>query len=154
MEQNQNPDPATSLFQLNLDAQSKYFLTESAKWGKFLAVIGFIICGLIVLGGIFMISQLSENRTFNNYGYRNEFQGFGPVMIFVYILVAVIYFFPCLYLLRFSNHMKTALAGEDQANLVASFRNLKSMFKFVGVFTIILISLYILAFLIAVMSRV
>ena len=144
MEQEQSP----SLFGLNIDGVSKTFLAESARWGKFLAIIGFIVCGLVVIVGIFMASTASQiNNTFSQYGGESGFTGLGTMMAVLYIIIALIYFFPCLYLFRFSNFMKVALATDDQANLIASFRNLKSMFKFVGIFTIILLSLYALAFL-------
>ncbi len=144
MEQNNEQ----SIFGLNMDSQSKSFLRESAKWGKFLAIIGFIMCVFIVLAGIFVATQTSElNKAFGDYGGNNSvaLKGFGPMMAVVYIIIAIIYFFPCLYLLRFSNHMKAALDSDDQANLTMSFQNLKSMFKFMGIFTIILISIYLLA---------
>jgi uncharacterized membrane protein YjgN (DUF898 family) len=144
MEQDQNP----SLFGLNIDGESKNFLSESARWGKFLAIIGFIVCGLIIIVGIYMASAASEvNRAFSRYGSGSSFSGMGTMMAVVYIIVALIYFFPCLYLLRFSNHMKAALAADDQSSLTASFQNLKSMFKFVGIFTIVILSIYILAFI-------
>jgi predicted RND superfamily exporter protein len=73
--------------------------------------------------------------------------GFGAVLGVVYILLAVLYFFPCLYLLRFSNHMKVALATEDQTRLTTAFENLKSVFKFIGVLTIVILGIYVLAFL-------
>jgi len=65
-------------------------------------------------------------------------------MIILYVGIAVIYFFPCLFLLRFANHMKNALNTDDQVTLNTSFQNLKIMFRYVGIVTIIIISLYIL----------
>ncbi len=135
-----------SLFSLSLDAQSRNFLSETAKWGKFLAIIGFIICVLIVALGIFIVTQTSQlDKVFGEYGGSSSLSGLGPAMAAVYIIIAVIYFFPCLYLFRFSNHMNAAISSDDQANLTVAFQNLKSMFKFVGIFTIILISIYLLA---------
>jgi len=141
MEQEQNP----SLFGLNIDASSKSFLAETARWGKFLAIIGFIFCGIIIIAGIIVASNTSEiSKAFNRYGDESPFKSLGMALAVIYILGALIYFFPCLFLLRFSNHMKTALATDDQVNLNTSFRNLKSLFKFVGICTIIFISFYIL----------
>ena len=151
MEQNQQP-----LFGLSIDGQSKNFLAESAKWGKFLAIIGFIVCALIIILGIFMATASSEmDSAFRQYGAggSGDFEGLGVVMAVVYILVALIYFFPCLYLLRFSNHMKTALATDNLSSLTTSFQNLKSMFKFVGIFTIVILAFYLLAFIIGLGSK-
>ncbi|MEO7394601.1 MAG: DUF5362 family protein [Chitinophagaceae bacterium] len=143
MEENQ------SLFGLNLDEQSKSFLGECARWGRFLAIMGFIICVLVIIAGIYLATSASQfDRTFAEYGGRTTATGLGGAMAIVYILVALIYFFPCLFLLRFANHMKAALAANDQANLTVSFQNLKSMFKFIGIFTIVILSIYIVAFII------
>lgn len=148
MEPNQNQP----LFGLNVDTQSKSFLAESAKWGRFLAILGFIVCILIVLGGIFMATQATQMESaFSEYGgSRRTFSGFGPAMGIVYVVVALIYFFPCLYLLRFSNYMKTALAAEDQSQLTLSFQNLKSMFKYVGIFTIVILSIYVVIIIVGI----
>ena len=47
-QQNQN------LFELQLDQPSAAYLGEAAKWAKFLAIIGFIFCGLMILAALFM----------------------------------------------------------------------------------------------------
>jgi hypothetical protein len=141
-----------SLFELEIDSLSKGYLSESAKWGKFLSIIGFIGCGLLVLAGIIMATQVGQmNKAIRDYGGQDAgFARLGPVIGIAYALVALLYFFPSLYLFRFSNHMKLALVSNDQQRLVVSFMNLKSMFKFVGILTIIVLGLYFLALLISI----
>jgi uncharacterized membrane protein (DUF485 family) len=56
-----------------------------------------------------------------------------------------LYFFPCLFLFRFASKMKHALAANDQAQLNTSFQNLKSLFRFVGILTIIFLAFYAIA---------
>jgi hypothetical protein len=41
--------------------------------------------------------------------------------------------------------MQTAIASGNQEKMTSAFKNLKSMFKFVGILTIIIIAIYILA---------
>jgi predicted secreted protein len=53
------------------------------------------------------------------------------------IVVAVIYFFPLLFTLRFANKMRAALNGNDQQALNTSFQNLKACFRYIGIITII-----------------
>ena len=48
-EQNQE----TSLFGFGIDQSSRAHLSEAAKWAKFLAIVGFVMCGLIVVMAIF-----------------------------------------------------------------------------------------------------
>ena len=136
MEQNNDQ----SLFGLSVDAQARSFLSETAKWGKFLAILGFILCVFIVLAGVLVATNYEE---FDK--AINPVKEMGPAVGIVYVVGAIIYFFPCLYLLRFSNQTKTALASDDQTKLTSAFKNLKSMFRFVGVLTIIVIAIYIVA---------
>ncbi len=45
MEQSAN----ANLFDLQLDQQSINYLTEAARWARFLSILGFIYCGFIVI---------------------------------------------------------------------------------------------------------
>ena len=63
------------------------------------------------------------------------------------LLMVLLYFFPCLYLFRFATRMQTALRTNDQQQLVSSFANLKSTFKYLGIVTIIFIAFYALMFI-------
>ena len=149
MEQNND----RSLFELSVDVQARSFLTETAKWGKFLAILGFVFCVIIVLVGVLIATNYEEfGKVINAYDNNNTLREMGPAIGIVYVVGAVIYFFPCLYLLRFSNQMKAAVASDDQTKLTSAFKNLKSMFRFVGVFTIIIIAIYLLGTFVAVAS--
>ena len=151
MDQNQSP----SIFGLGVDPESKAHLAEVARWARFLAIVGFVMCGLIVLAGFFAGSLMSSmtSRYPTGFGRAYRMNSSMSTMISVlYILFAILYFFPCLYLFRFANFMKAAIASEDQENLNKSFLNLKAMFKFVGILTIIIISLYVLAIIFAVIG--
>ena len=144
-------DQQNQLFGLTIDPQSKRFLSETAKWGRFLSIIGFVLCILIAIVGVFMALKMSEvSSAFREMG--GPLASLGPVIAFIYILFAVIYFFPCLYLFRFSNQTITALSADDQATMNSAFENLKSVFKFFGVLTIIVLSFYILSFLIVLLG--
>jgi Family of unknown function (DUF5362) len=146
MEQNQD----TSLFGLNIDPITKNHLSDAARWAKFLAIMGFIVCGLIVIVGIFA-GSLVQNFSSRYEGFGNteiNTRGFGAVATVMYILIALLYFFPCLFLFNFASKMKIALLSNDQNKLNSSFQNLKKTFRYVGVLTIIILSCYVLALVI------
>ena len=52
---------------------------------------------------------------------------FGTVM---YLLMALLYFFPVMYLFKFSTKLKEALESNNSQVLSESFTNLKSHYKF------------------------
>jgi hypothetical protein len=144
MEQN-----TSNLFELHIDHQSGAYLRETAKWGKFLAIVGFIMCALVVLIGIFAGSIMAA--AFGQMGGAYS-TGMGAGAAIVYILIALLYFFPCLYLYRFATRMQVALQNNDQSNLSAAFMNLKSCFKFLGILTIIVLAFYALALIFVVLG--
>jgi hypothetical protein len=149
MEQEQSHE----LFSLHIDPLTKSHLWETARWAKFLSIVGFVLCALIIVGGLFFGSLFStfSNRSEMYEGGINP-TGLGVTMVFVYIIVAVVYFFPCLFLYRFSTKMKIALNGNAQEQLNLAFQNLKSLFKYVGIITIIMLALYGLAIVIGLLG--
>jgi hypothetical protein len=129
--------------QLEVGDAAAAHLSDTAKWGKFLAIVGFIGCGLLLLGGlVFMVAV----NSLGGY-YSSVFSGMGPVIGVIYLAIAVLYFFPCLFLLRFSNKMKAALLSNDQEALNEAFNQHRRFYKFVGILVIIIISFYVLAIL-------
>jgi hypothetical protein len=150
MDQNQD----STLFGLSVDPISKAHLAEAARWARFLAIVGFIVCGLIVIVGIFFGSFFSTmNSSYSRYDSDTNVAGsLGAAMAVVYILVAVLYFFPTLFLYRFAAKMKVALLSDDQDTLNVSFQNLKKMFRYVGILTIILLSFYAIALVFALIA--
>lgn len=141
-----------SLFNLNLDQTGRGHLSEAAKWAKFLSIIGFIICGFIVLMGAFFgsfMSMFTSRYDSGPYGDLSvQSPGLGTAMLVYYLIVGVLYFIPNLFLFRFATKMKAALAANDQEVVNLSFQNLKACFRFVGILTIIFLALFILGFVV------
>lgn len=130
---------------LLINNTSQANLVTAAKWGKFLAIVGFIFIAIMILAGIWAQTLLSTGSPNDGPGfYEGEFLKYIGI---VYVIFAAILFFPCLYLFRFSNKTMEAVKSSSQESLDAAFINLKSMFKFYGIFTVVILVLYALAFL-------
>ena len=126
---------------LLINSISQENLNSAARWGRFLSIVGFVFCGLMLIGGVLIQTIMPS---FGSYSYGN------PIIKYlgtVYIILAIILFFPCLYLIKFSNKMQEALRSSNQESLDNAFVNLKAMFKFYGVVTIIILCFYALIFL-------
>jgi MFS family permease len=135
----------TNLFELQLDQSSINYLNESARWARFLAIIGFIFCGLMVIVGIFFGGAMAGMMSGMS-GETAQLSGAFSVMIsFAYIVAALITFFPSLYLFLFGSRMRKAIHNNDQPVLTDALKNLKSFFKFYGIIMIITLSIYALA---------
>lgn len=140
-QQNQN------LFDLHVDHHVNNYLTEAAKWGKFLGIVGMVFCGLFVLFGLFFGSMIGAMMPMAG-GEAGAVGAIGAgFFTAIYIIIALIYFFPCLYLYRFGSQAQDALKNNEQAKFQSSVKNLKSCLKFMGVLMIIVLVFYVLAFL-------
>jgi hypothetical protein len=120
------------------------YLLETSKWGKFLAIVGYVGMGILILLAIFMTLGLSRINQVSGGAYPMGLIGI------VYIVLAVIYFFPVNYLYKFSIQIKQGLQSNDKLSLTAGFQNLKSLFKFMGILTIVILSMYAMILVVAV----
>jgi hypothetical protein len=119
------------------------YLLESSKWAKFLAIVGFVGVGLLVIFGFaFMIG-------FSIFSSMSQVHFPIGIIGIIYIAIAVVYFFPVNYLYKFSDRIKKGITSSDQATVISAFENLKSMFKFMGIFTIVILSIYVLLLVVA-----
>jgi hypothetical protein len=135
-------------FELEINNETKGFLKEISKWSYFLSIMGFIVIGIMVVFGIFFGAIMSFSL-----GGVNPYQNFGASSMgylgLVYVVLGLVYFFPVYYLFLFSKKMKNALKANNSKDFVMAFSNLKSHYKFVGILTIVVVSIYSLIFLFA-----
>jgi hypothetical protein len=119
-------------------------LNTIRKWAMFLAIIGFIFLGLIIVIGLIagtFLSAFSSGKT-----------GLGvpeSVIMVIFLVLAVVYFFPVLFLFRFSKHTAHAVQILDKHELHKAIKNLKSYFVYLGVLIIIILSFYVVALIVA-----
>ncbi len=136
---------------LQVSPASQTFLSEAARWGKFLSIVGFVFCGLMMILAFFIPTLMMNLPPYNQVASAMT-SAMSAGLTIVYLLLALLLFFPCLYLYRFSVKMKVALGSISQESFEASLQNLKSLLKFYGIFVIVMLSFYALAFIIGMMG--
>ena len=122
---------------LVIDWRTKEFLKETAKWTKFLAILGFVGIGLMVLGSLVMLFAPSSLMSNGDFPFGGKI-----FMMLLYLAFAVLYYFPISYLYQFSENTKKAIENNDNNAIRDAFEFLKSHYKFMGILTIILLSFY------------
>lgn len=128
--------------ELQIDSIAHAHLAETAKWGVFLSIVGFILSGILVIIAIFAGTFMSSMNS--TYGGAAPMIGAGFITV-LYLIIAVLYFFMSLFLYRFATKMKAALYSNDQDTLNNSFLNLKNLYKLMGILTIIYLAFIVLA---------
>jgi uncharacterized membrane protein len=133
---------------LQINSVTENHLMDIAKWGKFLSIVGFIFCGVMVI-----VAFVVGNYMGNLSGYSSAYSsGVSTGVTIFYLVIAIIMFFPCLFLYKFSVKMQQALRSVSQEVFEMSFQNLKAMFKFQGILAIIVLAIWILA-IVAMLGR-
>ncbi|MBK8721621.1 MAG: hypothetical protein IPL95_04930 [Saprospiraceae bacterium] len=132
----------------------KLNLLETAKWGRLLSIVGFIMIGLMLILGILILLIIKNEMSFS-LDFSIAPDSFPTLLPFFYsfffILISFIYIFPCLYLFRFSTFILREKNGNNIENYQNAFKNLKRLFKFFGILTVVL-SIFAIVFLFAIIG--
>ncbi len=143
METNEPNKTESSVFFTNDELNSH--LRETAKWGKLLAIVGFVGLGFIAIIALVFISGITTSLGGNTAGLPQW-------MGILYLVMGALYYFPINYLYNFSKSLKNGFELNDEELVLSAFSNLKSLFKFMGITTLIILSLYALIIVFGVLA--
>jgi MFS family permease len=137
-------ETTTEIRKIEIEQDTLKDLDTTRKWTMFLSILGFIVIGIMLIGGIIAGLFLSVFKT------STTLSALEGIFVFVLILVmTAIYLFPVLYLFRFSKHTSNAVKTLDKLELHKAFKNLKSYYVYVGILVIVVLVLYIAIFIAA-----
>src|ERR1035437_6219128 len=129
---------------LEIEQSTLKQLNTARKWAMFLAIIGFIFLGIMIVVGLIAGTFL---KTFssgeNNFGISDS------LMFIPILLIGLIYFFPVLFLFRFSKYISRAIQNLDNLQFHKAIKNLKLYFAYIGILIIIVLSIYIVILIVA-----
>ena len=136
---------------LMLTESAIFSLSTIRKWAKFISIVTFVMIGIMAMAGFFMGFAFSMLDTMS-YNQAMPFPSFFfPVF---YLVMAVIYFFPALYLYRFAQHLGNSLMMGSSEELTTSFHFLSKHYNFIGVLLLISLILMGLMIIVAVIAGI
>lgn len=131
-------DEGTKSNGLTVTDELKQHIISTAKWAKFFAVLGFIMIGFY-LCSLLLLMSLGGNY---------------PMGVIFYIVIFIfIYYFPVSYLWKFATKTIEGIEDEDQERFEEGFSKLDSHFRYVGILTIIGLSIIFLSFLLGFLGK-
>ena len=133
----QNTENTPETDKIDIDQNALKSLNTLRKWTMFHAILGFIFLGLFVITGVIAGTFLTAFSIGKSGLGLNELSVFAIVFI-----LAVAYFFPILFLFRFSKYSGHVVQSHNKKDLNKAFKNLKAYFVFLGVVLIICLVLY------------
>lgn len=100
---------------------------EISYWALFLAVLGFVFLGFIVISTLF-----GENRA----GVASAVTGL--------LIVGALIFFPYWFLFNFAQQIKKSLETDSTAAAESGFAHLSRFYQFIGILTIIFLGFFLI----------
>ena len=144
------PDPS-GLFDLTIDGTARTYLKNTTRWTRFLAITGFVFCGLLIPCLFIVGPLLSSLYTFSAVRGDSFVQPMDTRGLLVGIIIQILLLlFPSLFLFRFSTSLKIALQSNDQQRLNLAFKNMRIFYRFLGILLLIFLSLGVLMLLFSV----
>ena len=118
-----------------------------------MSIVGFVGIGLIVIVALFMFLMSNNLSSLSRGPYGNSGMPGGPIFIgVIYLVMAAVYIAPIIYMFNFSTNILKAVRSNSSQDYETSFEFLKKHFKYIGIFTIIILSLYALIFIFAIVG--
>ncbi len=131
--------------ELEITDSFRTYLLDLSRWAKFLSVIGFMWCSLLFAGAFGAGYFVSVTHS--------KLNSLAQTVTALFILFAVMWFYPCIYLNKFSNKIYKAVKENNQDVLEDGLLNLKSAFRLFGIVTGVILTLWLIIFIIFFSSR-
>ena len=106
------------------------------KWTMFFSILGFLFTGISLIFFILFLTNAG-----------NLFAQSSPWLVLPSMLILGVSIIPIYYLFKFSEISKEAITVKGIYTISDAFAYLKKHFKFVGIFTIVVMSIYFLLIL-------
>jgi len=143
MENTEETTELQSELKLVVSEEMRSYIYEIAKWASFLAIVGFVFTGIMVISAFTVGAAISTNPQMLAMATTI---GSAASIIFtvMFLLMAFAIFYPSLLMFKYSTKAKLGVLYGEQASLDEALGKLKSLFKYWGIITIVYIALYIL----------
>jgi hypothetical protein len=113
-----------------------FYLKGASPWLRFVGIAGFIMLGLYALLGMTMIIGI---RNFGS-AIPGWSGAVGAVFGVFYLGAIALMFFPVLFIFQFGRKIKSYVHTGNDDDLEQAFKNNKSLWKFMGILSIIMLA--------------
>jgi hypothetical protein len=136
-------DSSTENRKIEIDNETLNHLNTTRKWSMFIAVLGLIILGLVIIVGVIAGTFFTAFNTEGTVAGLPE-----SILIATVLGMAVAYLFPVVFLFRFSKYTGYAVKTLNREDLRKGIKNLRSFFVYIGILVILFLLVYAAAIII------
>jgi hypothetical protein len=121
-------------------------LRKTKPWVRFMSIIMFISVAFMFLGGLLMFVSSTA------LGMRGA--SFGPLVGILYWIFGGLYLIPAIFSHRYASSIGDLLSGGGDTAMEMALESQKSVWKFFGITTLVVISIYALIILFAIFGAI
>ena len=146
--------PAQAVPTVVLSQQGLTFLDQTRPWVRFLSIMAFIGVALMALAAVAMIAIAMSGMMSRNVP-GNPLGAAGVVAAaFFYLMIACLYIAPGVFLFRYASAIARLKESYASEALEDALRNQKSLWRFVGILTVIALVIMVLVVIAAVVAGI
>lgn len=123
-------------------------LAMAGRWAFFIAIVYFVLIGIGIVGMIFGLLAVGAAGAI----FPGLPASFGTWYFTLMLCVMALMIIPTLYLYRFGVNALAAVKGDDEAAMSHSLANLGRLFRFMGIYIIVVLGLCLTALIVAVIA--
>lgn len=117
------------------------YLKQTKPWVRFLAILGFIFAGLMVLAGMFMMVGFSMMERFtSSFGEGGMIMGLSIGLL--YLLIAGLYIVFSVVLNRYASAIARFLGNSTPSGLEEALLTQRTFWRLLGITTVVVLCLY------------
>jgi hypothetical protein len=132
------------------DMRSYFY--DMAKWANFLAIVGFVVSGFMIISAFTVGAAMQTNPELG--AMLGQIGALGTVGItIIFLLYGFAIFYPSWLMLKYATKAKQGILYNEQNNLNEALSKLKSLFKYWGILTIIIMALYAMMIVFTIMGQ-
>jgi hypothetical protein len=140
-----------------------FYLKGTSPWLRFIGILAFIGAGATIVGGLLfsVLGTLGTNIFAQALSDQMDIGAAETVVSWITILtgifviiIGVICFFPAWFIYNFGKRIKTFLQNNSERELELAFKNNKSLWKFMGILTIIYLAFLPVTLIISIIAMI
>ena len=129
---------------IEIDEITLRHLKRAGKWSMFIAIIGFIILGVILIAGVIAGTFLASFKAGDTGSKLPD-----ALVMAIVLFTGVLSLFPVFFLVNFSKHASNAVRLHDSVEFKKAIKSLMRYFTYVGIIIILILSGYLAALFIS-----
>lgn len=136
---------------VRLTPLAESFLLTATRWSKFLAILGFVYSGFIVILSFSIGSIMSIAAATNPMAMA----GFPAILVSViYLIIAVVSFFAAFFMYNFSVKTQRGIKLREEYSIESGMKAMKNYYMLMGILAIVGLSLFVLGLFVAIIAGV